>query len=246
MAAILQNPRQPVPWNGPTTPLSQADQIPVARDLQNNNVGVRPAAFPFKPATDENPNIFPPVCLRSHWDPTMIIQRTLPQQQVSTPLDPRPWTKVCLNYVTSAEFHDAPRPADSVVFPSGGSVYPPTRYREAIDDESELRRLDRPLGTCERDQYIPPRSGDMYRAGVTVPDRGQPSSRFIQELAFPQACMRAGVYDCVEDAQNSAFSRSPRIFNNTTKQDRYAVQRKDLVRPQQTPGPIPTSMVSLS
>lgn len=243
MAAILQNPRQPVPWNGPTTPLEQADQIPVARDLQKNTAN-RPASFPLK--QPDNPNLFPPVCLRSHWDPTMILKRTLPNQQVSTPLDPRPWTKVCMEYVTSAEFQEAPRPADNVVFPSGGTVYPPTRYREAIDEESLLRRLDRPLGTCERDQYIPPRSGDMYRPNMTVPDRGEPSSRFIQELAFPQVLIRGGVYDCVAEAQGAAFSRSPRLFNNTTKQDRYAVQRSDLVRPQNTPGPMPTSMVSLS
>jgi hypothetical protein len=230
------NPRQLPPWSGPSFVPVQASLGPVEK----------PSQFPFQDATSENPNLYPPVCIRSHWDPGMILRRTLPQQQVATPLDPRPWTKVCLRYTTSQDFEDAPRPSDSVVFPSGGTVYPPSRYREAIDHESELRRLDRPLGTCERDQYIPPTTGDMYIPNVTVPDRRQPNSRFVQELSFPMAAMRdEKPYDCVFDAQMAAFSRSQMPFNNATKQSRYAVTRKDLVK-QQIPQPIPSSKVSLS
>ncbi len=231
------NPRQLPPWSGPKFVPVQASLGPVEK----------PSQFPFEDATSENPNLFPPVCIRSHWDPGMILRRTLPQQQVATPLDPRPWTKVCLRYTTSQDFEDAPRPSDNVVFPSGGSVYPPTRYREAIDHESELRRLDRPLGTCERDQYIPPTTGDMYVPNATVPERRQPNSRFVQELAFPMAAMRDDKpYDCVFDAQMSAFARSSSLpFNNATKQQRYAVTRKDLVK-QQYPQPIASSKVSLS
>jgi hypothetical protein len=242
MASIPLNPPQPPPWSGPT---GLADgRVPIARQLQKPQE--QPSNFPFQNAQEQNPNMFPPVCLRTHWDPTRIYARTVPQTQVATPLDPRPYTKVCLEYVTSQEFEDAPRPDDSVVYPSGGTVYPPTRYREAIDNESLLRRLDRPLGTCERDQYIPPRSGDMYRPNATVPDRAPPNSRFIEELAFPMACMRDQPYDCVEQAQTSAWMRSARPFNNTTKQDRYAIQRPGLIKPQPTPGPFPTSLVQIS
>jgi hypothetical protein len=242
MASIPLNASQPPPWSGPT---GLADgRVPIARMLQNPQE--QPSNFPFQNAQEQNPNLFPPVCLRTHWDPTQIYKRTVPQSLVATPLDPRPYTKVCLEYVTSQEFEDAPRPDDNVVYPSGGSVYPPTRYRESIDNESFLRRLDRPLGTCERDQYIPPRSGDMYKPNTTVPDRAPPSSRFIEELAFPMACMRDKPYDCVEQVQTAAWMRSARPFNNTTKQDRYAIQRKDLVKPQPTPGPFPTSLVQIS
>ena len=231
------NPRQLPPWSGPKFVPVQSFMGPVEK----------PSQFPFEDATSENPNLFPPVCIRSHWDPGMILRRTLPQQQVATPLDPRPWTKVCLRYTTSQDFEEAPRPSDNIVFPSGGTVYPPTRYREAIDHESELRRLDRPLGTCERDQYIPSTTGDMYVPNVLVPDRRQPNSRFVQELAMPMAAMRDNKpYDCVFDAQMAAFSRSSALpFNNATKQQRYAVTRKDLVK-QQIPQPIPSSKVSLS
>ena len=145
--ALPQNPRQNPPWIGPAAPTKI-----VATATYNHE---QPSAYPFSNA--ENPNLFPPVCLRSHWDPEQIIRRTLPTSLVGLPMDPRPWTKVCMTYVTSTDFEDSPRPNDDVVFPSGGTVYPITRFREAIDKESLLRRLDRPLGTCERAQYIPPR-----------------------------------------------------------------------------------------
>lgn len=234
---VPRNPRQMPPWGGP--PFEPVSAMDTGRQPLE-----RPSAYPFTSATNQNPNIFPPVCIRSHWDPTQIAKRTLPQALVATPLDPRPWTKVCLEYVNSAEFEEAPRPEDSVVFPSGGTVYPPNRYKEAIDRESELRRLDRPLGTCERDQYIPPRSGDMYSAEAVLPERRPVNNRFIQELSVPMATLREGVYDCVASAQAAAFSRSPMPFNNATKQSRYSVQRKDLVR--QPSQPIATSKVSIS
>jgi hypothetical protein len=232
------------PWSGPAGVAMAVGQVPIARNLQKNSAN-RPANFPYADAKEQNPNLFPPVCLRSHWDPTMICARVLPDAQVATPLDPRPWTKVCLNYVTSQEFEEPPRPSDQVVYPSGGTVYPPSRYKEAIDKESELRRLDRPLGTCERDQYIPPRTGNMYRPNATVPDKQQePNSRFISELAFPQACMRAAPYDCRQQAEEAAWNRSPMPFNNATKQSRYAIQRRDLVR--QPPPPEPQEKRRLS
>ena len=236
MAAIIQDPRQPPPWSGPSR--VSTDAVPVSIPAPPS----RPASFPFAPP--DNPNLFPPVCLRSHWDPTKIIQRTLPNHLVATPLDPRPYTKVCMNYRTSQEFEQAPRPGDGVVFPMGGTVYPPSRYREAVDDESQLRRLDRPLGTCERDDYIPPRSGNLYVPN-TIPDRPLPNPRFIDELAFPKVCMREGVYDCVDNNLQQSWNLSPLPFNNATKQNRYGVQRIDLVK-RKVPQPFPTGLQSLS
>jgi hypothetical protein len=236
MSDMPQNPRQPK-WTGPAK--LSTDAVPIARP----DPGLRPASFPFAPA--DTTNMFPPVCIRSHWDPTQIIQRILPNASVALPLTPRPYTKVCMEYKTTQEFEQAPRPADGVVFPMGGDQYPPTRFRESIDFESQLRGLDRPLGTCERDEFVPPRSGTLYRANSTVPDRPQPNSRFIDELAFPKVCMRDGVYDCVADAQKAAWNLSPLPFNNATKQNRYGVQRMDLVK-RNVPMPIPTGMQSLS
>jgi hypothetical protein len=62
----------------------------------------------------------------------------------------------------------------------------------------------------------------MYRPNSTLPDREPANSQFIQELAFPQACMRGEDYDCRVESQTKAWDRSRKLFNNTTKQDRYA------------------------
>ena len=216
MAELPPQIRQLPPWSGPQGPPLQTTLGPAER----------PSAFPFEAVPYD---LYPPVCIRSHWDAESIIRRTLPAVQLATPLDPRPWTKICMNYVTTQEFEEAPRPDNNMVMPSGGTVYPPSRYREAIDNESQLRRLDRPLGTCEADQYKVPLSGDMYRPNATV-DRKKPNSRFVEELSFPMACMRNSDYDCRSQAQQDAWSRSGSMFNNATKQERYAVTQPGLVK----------------
>jgi hypothetical protein len=180
------------------------------------------SAVPFGPAPTQP--MFPPVCLKYHWDPTAVLRRVLPlgpsQPQA---LDPRPWTKVCLEYVNSGQASEqAPIPPANMVFPSGGEFYPPTRYSSAIDNESLLRRLDRPLGTCDKDQYEPSAKGDMYQANLLVPARAQkPTTEMVQELAFPRVLLRNAPYDCREEADTLNWSRSPYLFNNATKQQRY-------------------------
>ena len=164
---------------------------------------------------------FPPVCLTSHWDPTRIYARTVPTTLVSLPIDFRPYTKVCLEYRTSAAEQHAPEVPNDVVFPNGGEVYPPTRYLNNIDKESLLRRLDRPLGTCDKEEYTPMFNGDMYVDHLLVPNSSKPPSRFVEEIAMPQALLRAGTYKCRSDADQRNWERSPRLFNNSTKQDRY-------------------------
>jgi len=201
MAAIVQDRKFP-PWSGP----HRADLPTGLSETQ--------AAFPLEDAGAT----CPPVCLRSHWDPEMIIRRSLPSARISLPLDPRPLTKVCLEYVTSAPFEMAPKPPESMVFPSGGTFYPPTRY--AVDNESVLKRLDRRLGTCEAEQYEP--HHNLYTPNATVPDRGKPNSRFIQELAFPMALMRSGTYDCRRENDEKAMANNEKMFNNATKQNRLA------------------------
>ena len=220
MAAIVQDPRPPLPWSGP----SSTQESNGIMNIPTYQTAEHPASFPIENA--ENPNLFPPVCLRTHWDPEMIIRRSLPSAQGRLPLDPRPLTKVCMEYVTDAPFEMAPKIPDSLVFPSGGVFYPPTRYRAAVDRESELRRLDRPLGICEAEQFTPQKN--MYTPNATVPDRGKPNDRFIQELAFPMALMRTGTYDCRRENDLEAVAINGKMFNNATKQNRLAQDRKRL------------------
>jgi len=191
---------------------------------------------------------YPPVAIKSHWDPTMVYKLTVPGQHVGLPLDFRPWTRVCMEYKTTGPVERLPQVPDSVVFPSGGEAgrVPPQRWSEHIDQESLTRRLDRPLGTCETKQYEPSRTGDMFQQRTLIPDRRQPTTQFINELAMPQALLRTGPYDCREQVDIMNMDKSTRLFNNATKQDRYAPKEITRFRPAtaepSVPKPKPTVM----
>jgi len=176
-------------------------------------------SYPIQGSTTQP--FFPPVCLKTHWDPTKIYARTVPTSLVPLPLDFRPYTKICLEYRTSAAGQLAPEVSDNMVFPQGGNTYPPDRYLRAIDKESVLRRMDRRLGTCDFEQYQPPEDGDMYVDRMLVPASPNPPSRFVEEISMPQALLRVGTYNCRTQADEKNWSRSTRLFNNATKQDRY-------------------------
>jgi hypothetical protein len=133
-----------------------------------------------------------------------------------------------MEYTTSGVQEEAPAVDPGAVLPAGGQFYPPGRYSSAIDDESRLRRLDRPLGTCEKDQWEPTIDSDMYNSRVLVPQtRNFRISDRIQEVAYPKALLRSGPYDCREqqDAINVKMS-SEYVFNNPTKQDKYKKMKK--------------------
>ena len=167
---------------------------------------------------------YPPVCLGTHWDPTKIIQRTLPTDYVPQALDPRPWTKVCLEYVTAGDGGAAaPSVAEDTVLPMGGKFYPTSRYSEAIDAESALRRMDRPLGTCDDDQFYPNKGGDMYNQRILVPHHLTTDPSKISELALPRVARSIKAYECRERDDVLNASLSGRRFNNATKQDKYAL-----------------------
>ena len=81
--------------------------------------------------------------------------------------------------------------------------------------------MDRPLGTCDDKQYEPNMRGDMYVPGLLVPRSVGSDSRMVSELSMPQVLIRGGPYDCHENAANDAWNRSPLLFNNATKQQKY-------------------------
>jgi hypothetical protein len=142
------------------------------------------------------------------------------------PLDFRPYVRICKDYVTTAAAEVAPLPPASVVFPQGGEFYPPGRYSAAIDQESTLRYLDRRLDRwCQTQEYVPSVNSDMYRAGMLVPRDTLPPSGFVQELAMPKSVLRDGPYDCRSANDAVAWARSPRLFNNPTKQDKWGSEK---------------------
>jgi hypothetical protein len=144
-----------------------------------------------------------------------------------------------MEYTTAGEQSKAPEVDPSIVMPSGGQFYPASKYSEAIDNESKLRAMDRPLGTCEGNQWEPNPNGDMYNAQALVPDRIMPSDPSkIQELSYPKALLRSGPYDC--RAQNDEYAiktTSDYMFNNATKQDRYKAMKKP-TKPESASEPI--------
>jgi len=177
--------------------------------------------LPLDPGEEDPYKVFPPVALQSHWDPTMILRHSLPTERLTMPMDPRPWVRICMEYTTSGPAQPAPSVPTDVALPSGGQFYPPSRYQAAIDNESALKRLDRKLGTCETDQYVPSPTGTLFNARQLLPPREQPDSRFVSELSMPQALLRTGPYPCRDEADIANMSRSQLLFNNATKQARY-------------------------
>lgn len=181
------------------------------------------SSYPFK---NIEGNLFTPVCLKTHWDPTEMLRHIIPQQKVGLPEDFRPWVKVCKNYVTSGPAILVPMPPKDMVFPTGGEFYPPGRYSANIDKESVLRTLNHPLDKwCPTTKYIPRENSNMYVAGSTLPDRKPVSDAFVSELAMPQALLRTDIYTCRSENDTKYFDRSPRLFNNPTKQDRYGAAK---------------------
>lgn len=191
-----------------------------------NFVG-KPSSYPIGNEGPAGKAFTPPLQLSSHWDPTMILRHILPNQQVALPLDFRPYAKVCLEYVTSAPAEANPYTPSDMVFPSGGEFYPPNRYAQAIDQESILRRQDRPLGTCEADQFTPNIQGNMYTNRMLIPERRDPlNAQFISELSMPRVLLNVGPYHCRAEADDQNVARSQMLFNNATKQQRYEQSKR--------------------
>jgi len=64
----------------------------------------------------------------------------------------------------------------------------------------------------------------MYVPNTTVVHSKNPSADFVQELAMPQAVLRENAYTCRTENDLANWNRSPRLFSNPTKQDRYGAQ----------------------
>jgi len=175
--------------------------------------------FPFE---NQGPtNFFPPVCNEFHFDPTQIIKHQLPDQTYSVPLPlgPRPWTRICMEYVNSATNEEAPNVDPNLAFPSGD----PNKYLESVDSESSLRRLDQPLRKCSTGKFQPDQTGDMFDSRILVPHTITPMTQFT-DLSFPKVLLNIGPYDCraKADAINVAVAQKP--FFNATKQERYNIK----------------------
>lgn len=194
-----------------------------------------PAVYPFK---DDNAQV-PPVCLKSHWDPTEMSRRfILPDAMTPVPLPFRPATQICREYITSAPIEHLP--ASLTELPLRSDISPPDRYAGAVDSESQLRRLDRPLGVrdiregfCGAKTFVPDLTdnGTMFSQRLYVASRS-PNMHSISELEFPRVLMRpdgtSAGYVCREAEDKKARAKElvgierGKMFNYSTKHVKYA------------------------
>lgn len=185
------------------------------------------SSYPFDAARTSP--MFPPVCLKSHWDPTAMLKRVIPEDsqvgQATLPLSFRPNTRICMEYVNAG---------DSVVLPKapvvGPQVYPVNQYMNAIDRESALRRLDRPLGPETRPNYVPPTDSDMYTYKKISLPRRLPDIRNVSEMEVPSVLLRDGApaYNCREVADRAAIRdqmAAGKMFGYATKLAKYGVNQ---------------------
>jgi hypothetical protein len=198
--------------------------------------GITAAKFPIGNDTTLDPKLSH-YCAPRHWDPTMIFRYSVPggmgTNSLALPMDPRPWAKICLQYVNSSPAEPAPPVPSSMVIPGASEFYPPNRYSEAINNESLLRRLDRPLnedllpgrGSCFPEQYVLPATSDAYQQYSLLPPQIPPKSEMARRLADPPVLERDGQYKCSEEAMVCALKGAPRFFNNFTSLSKY--QQKD-------------------
>ena len=196
------------------------------------------AAF-YKTGPRTTAEAFPPACLRTHWDPTMVVKHVLPPHAgVNQALDPRPAAKICFAYHhTSAG--DAPLPpplptglprtpseflgglhrppsagaAGPVPWPPGGAAetgFPYRGYSAAV--ETDVLRIDEPLTKCAEKRYIPPNGTPAPDDSTDVVPGSRPPLR-PEVLDGPHA-------GCREEDDAAAWARSDRMFFNPTKYDR--------------------------
>ncbi len=193
--------------------------------------GITPSPFPIQNDTTLDPKLTN-YCAPRHWDPTMIFRYSVPggmgTNSLPLPMDPRPWTKICMQYVNSGPAEPAPPVPQSLVIPGAGQFYPPGRYSAAINQESVLERLDRPLnedllpGSCPGfKQYTLPATSDSLQQWSLLPPQTPPKSKMARDLEHPAVLERMGQYKCSEEAMVCNLKGAPRFFNNFTSLSKY-------------------------
>ena len=170
--------------------------------------------------------MFPPVCLKNHWDAEALSKHVLPGDlRIPLPVDPRPLFRNCTTYVTSAPANVVSAGADQrgglglPVQPGGaaGKGVPYEVYVRNVNAESDLF-LNHPQDKCDDNKFIPEADSDLYTNKHAPPPGGATS---FTELARPIATVVPnGPYACraAEDERN--WDRSTRLFNNPTREDR--------------------------
>lgn len=193
---------------------------------------------------------FPPICLRSHWDPTAVAQMILPgntTQQHDLAMDPRPASMICRQYYTTsagdtplassnhattflepipAPLRGGPiRPAAAtaqVPFPPGGAAGIGFPYAGFYPNaESDVLRLREHLTKCAEKRYIP-------IGGAPAPTTGLREVPGADQNPNIRANIVTTTTHCRAEDDQEAWNRSSRLFFNPTRYDRTTMVPADL------------------
>lgn len=174
-------------------------------------------------------SFFPPVCVKSHWDSEALSRHVLPADlRVPLPVDPRPLTKICTQYYTTAPFDAEREEKDALARRSvglslmpGGSASrgaPFEVFTANINAENDIL-LNHPQDKCDDNKYTPGGDGDLFN-NLAAPPRRE-NLRTFTELSRPLVTVVPnGPYKCRAEADDAAWKRSARLFNNATREDR--------------------------
>ena len=169
--------------------------------------------------------MFPPVCIKTHWDSEALSKHILPKDlKVPLPVDPRPLVRVCSMYSSPAK--DDPegkqvRSSLELAGQPGGSAgirSPFELYVKNINVESDIY-LNHPQDKCDETKWVASMESDLFTNTHAPPTN---VGRTFSELSRPLATIVPSVYKCRAEADDLAWSRSSRLFNNVTREDRMS------------------------
>ena len=167
-------------------------------------------------------SMFPPVCIKNHWDSEALSRHVLPADlKITLPVDPRPLVRNCTMYYTSTheEDNEAKQKRASMELTGGstGIRSPFELYVKNINAESDLL-LNHPQDKCDDNKWSASEDSDLFTNTHAPPLN---NDRSFNELSRPLATIvPSGPYKCRAEADDLAWSRSARLFNNVTRADR--------------------------
>ena len=166
-------------------------------------------------------SMFPPVCIKTHWNAETLSKHILPDDlKIPLPVDPRPLVRNCTMYYTMGQKDDESdkqkRAGLGLLDSVGGLKAPYEVYVNNINIENDIL-LNHPKDKCDDNKWAPALDSDLYTNKHSPPKNGD---RTFLELARPLATIVPGPYKCRALADELSWARSPRLFNNATREDR--------------------------
>ena len=212
------------------------------------------------------PKAFPPACLRTHWDPTMVVAHVLPDFHIATAgqtYDPRSAVRDCFFYYTGAPVFSHGGPAPHPAEPSQGLPPTPPQF---------LGGPHRPKSSVGSGVFPPggaasisfPFSGfkpavetDLLRVDEPatkcaqkryIPPNGMPlpsvSGNEVPGSLPPRAPV-APYSECRREDDAAAWERSNRLFFNPTRYDRTTMAPSVRPRAERLEAPPPKTAVGV-